>query len=194
MFFRKNSKCNTQWQHEPRCKCHHHQHNIVHQMKKDSINPFNLECWNWGKNDHTHTCLSKSLNVHSPIYLPTLLMHRICDKIKPGYLKAHIMDILHTYPEEEAGGCLISSLCGMYVPTYIPGTRCCIQISIHWNTSISLASHRLASHSLRAPIACASTSVVPTLLLPYCPRFPAFSSLSPALLSFSQKSLSFFVY
>jgi hypothetical protein len=60
--------------------------------------------------------------------------------MKPGYLKAHIMYILHTYPEEE--GCHISSLCCMYVPTYIPGTRCCIQISIHWITSISLASRR----------------------------------------------------
>jgi hypothetical protein len=119
-------------------------------------------------------------------------MHRICDQIKPGYLKAHIMYILHTYIPGR-GCCHISSVRCMYVPTYIPGTRCCIQISLHWNISFSFASRRLASHSLRAPIACASTSVVATLL-PYSPRFPAFSSLSPTLLSFSQKTLSFFVH
>jgi hypothetical protein len=69
--------------------------NIVHQMKKDFINPFNLECWNWGENDHKHM-LSKCLKC-SLTNLPTVLMHRICDKIKPGYHKTHIMYILHTY-------------------------------------------------------------------------------------------------
>jgi len=44
-------------------------------------------------------------------------MHRICDQIKPGYLKAHIM-VYATYIPGR-WGCHISSLCCMYVCTYI---------------------------------------------------------------------------
>jgi hypothetical protein len=62
----KKFKWNTQWQHELRCKCH--QHNASNEEGL-YVNPFNFKCWNWGENDHMHMP-SKSLNVHSPMYLP----------------------------------------------------------------------------------------------------------------------------
>jgi len=74
--------------------------------------------------------------------------------------------MLHTYPEDGAVTLVVYVVC-MYVPTYIPGTRCCIQISIHWNTSISLASPRLAQssrpHRLRVDLSChhPSSSLLP---------------------------------